>query len=83
MCCARDWQKLAALTSDAVDQASWAILPETRAALLVDLARIHRDRLKDIDAAEATFRRLAQVDPGNADAIEFLSERFRSRGDRR
>ncbi|MCC6997813.1 MAG: hypothetical protein IT370_24565 [Deltaproteobacteria bacterium] len=80
---ARDWAKLAALTSDAVDNAAWATLPETRAALLLDLARMYRDRLKDLAGAEETFRRLTQVEPAHADAVEFLSVRYRERNDYR
>ncbi|MSP61341.1 MAG: hypothetical protein EXR72_13550 [Myxococcales bacterium] len=78
---ARDWVKLAAITSAAVDNATWAHLPETRAALLVDLAKIHRDRLNDPGSAEDTFRRLVKLDPSYADAIDYLSGRYRERGD--
>ena len=34
---------LAGVTSSAIEEATWAQLPETRAALLEDLARIYRD----------------------------------------
>ena len=78
---ARDWQRLAAITSAAVDGASWAALPETKATLLLDLARVYRDRLRDAGSAEDTFRRLAQLEPGHPDAIDFLSEHYRGRGD--
>src|SRR5262249_31122767 len=78
---ARDWQTLAALTSAAPDASSWARQAETRAALLVDLARIHRDRLGDPGSAEDTFRRLAEKEPAHVEATEFLAARYRERGD--
>lgn len=78
---ARDWKKLAELTAEAAEKATWAAIPETRASLLSDLARIHRDRLKNLDAAEQAYRTLATVDAAHPDAIEFLSTRFRQRED--
>ncbi|MBI5490322.1 MAG: hypothetical protein HY905_23500 [Deltaproteobacteria bacterium] len=77
----RDWKKFAELTAAVVESASWASLPETRAALLGDLARIYRDRLKDSPAAENAYKLLAQADPANADAMEFLSASYRDRED--
>lgn len=79
----RDWQRLAAITSAALDEATWAKAPETRAALLEDQARIYRDRLKDVSTAEDVFNKLLAEQPGNAAAIEFLAERQRERGDHR
>ena len=49
--------------------------------MLADLARIYRDRLKDPAAAEEAYRRLAQADPANADAMDFLSACYRERED--
>src|SRR5262249_14009035 len=69
---AGDWQGLAALTSAALDVSKWAAQVEIRAALLADLARVYRDRLKDLPSAEDQFRRLAEVVPANGDANRFL-----------
>ena len=78
---ARDWQTLAGIMSAALDAASWARFAETRAALLVDLARIHRDRLSDPGSAEDTFRRLLEKNPAHPEANQFLAARYRERGD--
>lgn len=77
----RNWKRLAELTSAAVERAPWAELPEAQSALLIDLARVYRDRLSDSVRAEQAFRRLAEMDPGNADAIDFLSAAYRGRGE--
>lgn len=78
---ARDWQALAALTGAALDSSRWAQQTEVRAALLGDLARIYRDRLRDLPSAEDHFRRLVEVAPANAEANRFLAQRYRERGD--
>jgi len=78
---ARDWQGLAGLTSAVLDGGSWAAVPETRAALYADLGRIYRDRLKDLPSAEDAFRRLAEIEPANSDALGFLSARFEENKD--
>ena len=78
---ARDWTRLAELTSQAIERSAWASLPETRAALLIDLAKVYRDRLDDAPKAEATFRRLGEVDPANSEAIDYLSAAYRERNE--
>src|SRR6185295_15673397 len=45
------------------------------------LARIHRDRLRDAPNAEEGFRRLFELDAGNAEAVQFLGQRARERED--
>jgi hypothetical protein len=75
------WQELAAITSAAAESARWAALPEMKANLLADLARIYRDRLTDPSSTEDTYRRLTEVDPAHEEAVSFLSERYRERGD--
>jgi tetratricopeptide (TPR) repeat protein len=77
----RDWQRLAAVTSSALTDASWAKLPEMRASLLEDLARIYRDRLKDPSSAADVFVRLVAESPANPAAIEFLAERYQQNGE--
>jgi tetratricopeptide (TPR) repeat protein len=78
---ARDWQGLAGLTSAVLDGGSWAAVPETRAALLADLGRLYRDRLKDLPSAEDAFKKLAELEPASNDALAFLSDRFEERQD--
>lgn len=75
------WGEIARVTAAAVDQAIWARFPQTKAALLLDLAKINRDRLNDAAGAEAAFRQLALIDPANADAIAFLSQTYQGRGE--
>lgn len=77
----REWQQLAGMIGAAIDGATWLTTPETRAALLRDLAGIYRDRLGDAPAAEDVFRRLLEVDPAHSEAIAFLDERYRERKD--
>jgi hypothetical protein len=76
-----DWAGLAALTSAALDVSKWATQTEIRAALLLDLARVYRDRLKDVPSAEDQFRRLVELTPGHLEANRFLGQRFKERQD--
>src|SRR5262249_12069382 len=76
---ARDWQGLAALPAAALDVSKWAAQPEIRAALLADLARVYRDRLRDLPSAEDQFRRLIELVPANSEANRFLGLRWRER----
>jgi carboxymethylenebutenolidase len=78
---AGDWQGLAALTSAALDVSKWATQSEIRAALLADLARVYRDRLKDLPSAEDQFRRLSELAPANTDANRFLGQRYKEKED--
>ncbi|NMC71036.1 MAG: hypothetical protein GYA57_13360, partial [Myxococcales bacterium] len=75
------WKEFAALTAQMIEEAPWAALPEARSSLLGDLARIYRDRLKDVEAATEAYRRLAAIDPANHDALEYLAARYRERED--
>ncbi len=77
---AKRWRRLAATTAHACVHAPYS-RGGTRTAMLLDLARIYRDRLKDSDLAEEAFRAAALAEPENAEAIAFLSERFEERGD--
>src|SRR4051812_14905226 len=72
---AREWQSLAALTSAALDHSPWARQPETRVALLADLARLYRDRLGDAPSAEDSFRRLVELAPADPEPNRFLAQR--------
>jgi tetratricopeptide (TPR) repeat protein len=78
---ARDWPTLAAHISDSLENARWAAQPEARAGLLADLARIYRDRMRDLHSAETQFRRLREVAPSHPEALDFLARRYRERGD--
>ena len=77
---ARDWPGMASLTNNALKE-SWTKRPEARTPLLLDLARLQRDRLQDPKAAEEAFRQLLRVDPANWEAIDHLEKLFRARGD--
>ena len=78
---AREWQSLAALTSAAIDHSPWASQAETRTALITDLARLYRDRLRDLPSAEDQFRRLLAVAPADPEPNRFLAQRYRERED--
>jgi hypothetical protein len=77
---AKRWRRLATTTAHACVYAPYS-RGGTRTAMLLDLARIYRDRLKNPDLAEEAFRAAAEAEPENAEAITFLSERFEERGD--
>ena len=80
---ARDWNALANLMRGAIDGAGWAKPTEVRTTLLADLARIYRDRLNDIASAELQFRKLRDLVPNHPEALDFLTQRYRERGDYR
>ena len=75
-----DWRKLAAITGHALLKAPYAARM-TRTGMLLDLARVYRDRLKDVRRAEQAFAVLAQEDPSSGEAIEFLVEAYTTRGE--
>jgi tetratricopeptide (TPR) repeat protein len=77
----RDWKGMAELTSNALQEAGWAARPESRVHLLLDLARLYRDRLSDAKAAEDTFRELLSLEAANHEAIEHLAAAFSARGE--
>ena len=74
------WQKLASVTGHALINAPYST-GETRAALLLDLARIYRDRLNDEKRAEESFAALVKADPASAEALAYLAEVYQARGD--
>lgn len=74
-----DWTELAAMTGHAVVHAPYAT-GVARVALLGDLARIFRDRLHDEARAEQAFAALAELDPGNAEALGYLRDVYERRG---
>src|SRR5262249_27497236 len=78
---ARDWQGGAGLTAAAPDVSKGASQSEVRAPLLSDLARIYRDRLRDLPTGEDCFLKFADVSPAHAEANRFLGQRWRERAD--
>lgn len=78
---ARDWHALATLLRNAIDNASWTKPTEVRTTLLADSARMYRDRLNDIASAELQFRKLRDLVPNHPEALDFLTQRYRERGD--
>ncbi len=79
---AKRWRRLAAVTAHAVVNAPYS-KGGTRTSMLLDLARIYRDRLKDGALAEEAFVAAAREEPENAEAIGFLTERYGELGDHR
>ncbi len=76
----RKWAELADLSRDAAEQAVWARKGADRITLLLDLARLYRDRLEDADQAEQVFAMLADEDPTHTEALTFLAEQYRAHG---
>ncbi|MCA9672976.1 MAG: hypothetical protein KC503_45605 [Myxococcales bacterium] len=72
------WKKLAAITGNALMHSPFAVA-ETRKSLLLDLAKIYRDRLKDTRRAEQAFVELAKIDPADKQTLRYLAERFESK----
>lgn len=79
----RDWRGMADLTAIALAEAPWASRPQARVHLLLDQARLFRDRLNDAKAAEESFLALVQLEPANREAIEHLDQSLRARGEYR
>lgn len=75
-----DWKKLAAITGHALLSAPYATRM-TRTAMLLDLARIYRDRLGDEIRAEQAFAVLTKEDPSSSEAIDYLVEVYQKRGE--
>ena len=73
-----NWPKIAALTAYALNNAPYA-RRRTRTALLLELAQIFRDRLKEPSKAEETFGVLADEEPSNTDALAFFDELYSAR----
>ncbi|MDY0001694.1 MAG: hypothetical protein RBU30_10395 [Polyangia bacterium] len=75
---ARKWTDLAELSRKALYEATWARKGADRVTLLLDLARLYRDRLSDSAHAEEVFAMLAAEDPTHSEALAFLAEQYRS-----
>ncbi len=76
----RDYRTIAALHESALSHAPWAESEEVRVGLLVDLARLYRDRISDRTRAQRTYERLAEQRPGHEEALAFLQEVYESQG---
>ena len=74
------WQVLAAVTGHALMYAPYSD-SHTRPAMLLDLARIYRDRLTDHPRAEEAFVLLTRLEPANGEALSFLVEQYQERGE--
>ena len=74
------WQTLAAVTGHALMHAPYSD-SHTRPGMLLDLARIYRDRLGDDARAEEAFALLARMEPANGEALSFLVEHYQQRGE--
>lgn len=74
------WRKLAAMMGHALNDAPYSTRM-TRTGMLLDLAQLYRDRLKDAKRAEETFAVLAEEDPASAEALDFLTAVYEQRAD--
>jgi len=74
------WQQIAAVTAHAILHAPYAT-GGTRSALLLDLARVYRDRIGDVDRALEAFAALAKEDAANAEALSYRVQALGERGD--
>ncbi|MFH2006531.1 MAG: hypothetical protein ABI333_08105, partial [bacterium] len=74
---ARKWTALADLSRQALDEATWARKGDNRTTLLLDLARLYRDRLSEVGKAGEVFALLADADPTHSEALVFLAEQYR------
>ncbi len=74
------WQVLAAVTGHALMYAPYSD-SHTRPGMLLDLARIYRDRLGDDARAEEAFLLLTRMEPANGEALSFLVEHYQQRAD--
>ena len=77
---AKRWRRVAAVTAHAVMHAPYST-GGTRVAMLLDLARIYRDRLKDSDRAQEAFAAVAAIESENAEALAYLVDAFEASGD--
>jgi len=77
---ARDYRSIAALHEAALESSPWALSEEYHVSLLLDLARLYRDRLSDKARAQQTFERVVQQRPGHAEAMEYLEGVYEAQG---
>jgi tetratricopeptide (TPR) repeat protein len=75
-----NWRKVAAMTAYALNEAPFATRM-TRTSMLLDLAQLYRDRLKDQRRAEETFIVLADEAPASSEALDYLVKAFSARDD--
>lgn len=75
-----NWRRLAAITGHALNNAPFATRM-TRTAMLLDLAQLYRDRLRDARRAEETFAVLAQEEPSSSEALTYLTKVYEERSE--
>jgi tetratricopeptide (TPR) repeat protein len=78
----RDYRSIATLHESAL-VAPWAHSDDVHINLLLDLAKLYRDRLTDRPRAQEAFERLIQRRPGHNEAMEFLKEEYETQGNMR
>ncbi len=77
---ARDYRGIAALHESAIATAPWAAADDLKATLLLELARLYRDRIADREGAQRAFAQLIEARPGHEEAMKFLSEAYEEQG---
>ncbi len=70
-----DWEKFAALLADQADK---LLDPTAKTQMLQRLARIHEDRLQNVDDSVARYLEVLDNDPENSEAIGALDRIFTS-----
>ena len=79
----RDYLSIAALHEAALVRATWATTDDVHINLLLDLAKLYRDRLTDQAQAQGAFERLIQRRPGHNEAMEYLKEAYEQQANMR
>jgi tetratricopeptide (TPR) repeat protein len=79
----RDYRSIAALHESALAHATWATSDDMQINLLLDLAKLYRDRIIDHEHAQDAFERLIARRPGHNEAMEYLREAYETKGDMR
>lgn len=77
---AKRWRRLAAMTAWAIQNAPYSV-GGTRTGLLLDLARVYRDRLADSALALEAFEAVSARAPDEAEALGYLVDGASERGD--
>ncbi|MBI5531174.1 MAG: hypothetical protein HY898_00560 [Deltaproteobacteria bacterium] len=77
---AKDFRTVASLIEAALDNAPWAQAEDVSMGLMLDLARLYRDRLPDRARAQQAFERVIQLRPGHEEAMKFLAELYENLG---
>ncbi|MCL2824351.1 MAG: tetratricopeptide repeat protein, partial [Polyangiaceae bacterium] len=79
----KDYASIADLYESAIAVAPWAASEDIQVDLLLNLAKLYKDRLNDPDKALFAFERLVDLRPGHNEAMDFLRVTYEANGDKR